>query len=66
MPKMKTSRSARKRFIRTGTGKIMHYTTGHRHLLEKKRTRRKRAHLKKQVVFPGDLSRVKALLPYMK
>jgi large subunit ribosomal protein L35 len=65
MPKMKTSRAARKRFLRTGKGKILHYTTGHRHLLEKKRTRRKRAQLKKQEVSPGDRKRVKRLLPYL-
>lgn len=65
MPKMKTNRAAYKRFRRTGTGKIMHFSTGHRHLLEKKRTRRKRTYRKKVPVPASEAQKVKSLLPYL-
>jgi len=46
MPKMKTKRSAAKRFKKTGSGKIVHHQGGHRHLSTKKSPKRKR-HLRK-------------------
>jgi len=46
MPKMKTKRSAAKRFKKTGSGKIIHHQGGHRHLSTKKSPKRKR-HLRK-------------------
>ncbi|MER3396419.1 MAG: 50S ribosomal protein L35 [Acidimicrobiia bacterium] len=42
MPKMKTSRSAAKRFRLTGTGKIMRRRAYRSHLLRKMSSRRKR------------------------
>jgi len=36
MPKMKTHSGAKKRFKKTGTGKITHERAGRRHLLESK------------------------------
>ena len=35
MPKMKTKRSAAKRFKKTGSGKIVHFQGGYRHLSTK-------------------------------
>ena len=42
MPKMKTKRSAAKRFTVTGTGKLMRFKANKRHILTKKSTKRKR------------------------
>ena len=42
MPKMKTHSGAKKRFKRTGSGKIMHEQTNMRHKLEGKSSRRTR------------------------
>jgi len=47
MPKMKTKKSAAKRFKKTGSGKIVHHQGGHRHLSTKKSPKRKR-HLRKE------------------
>ena len=41
MPKMKTKKSAAKRFKKTGSGKIVHHRSGHRHLATKKSQKRK-------------------------
>ena len=46
MPKMKTKKSAAKRFKKTGSGKIVHFQSGNRHLATKKSPKRKR-HLRK-------------------
>ncbi|NQU67496.1 MAG: 50S ribosomal protein L35 [Candidatus Marinimicrobia bacterium] len=42
MPKVKTRKSAAKRFRKTGTGKLKHGHTGARHLLTRKSKDRKR------------------------
>ena len=42
MPKMKTKKSAAKRFKKTGSGKIVHHQGGNRHLATKKSPKRKR------------------------
>jgi len=47
MPKMKTKKAIKKRFKKTGTGKLMRCKQGRRHILTKKTSKRKR-HLKKQ------------------
>ncbi len=47
MPKMKTKKSAAKRFKKTGSGKIVHHQGGHRHLSTTKSPKRKR-HLRKE------------------
>jgi len=62
--KMKTNRSAAKRFRVTGSGKVMHFRAGKSHLLRKKNRKRKR-HLKKAVeLSSANLSAVKKLIPY--
>lgn len=62
MPKMKTNRSAAKRFKRTGTGKIKRRRSGKSHILTKKSTKRKRRLRKSTLVSKADEQRVKRLL----
>lgn len=64
MPKLKTRKSASKRFKITGTGKILRRGRGIRHLLEHLSTAQKRKRKRKCRVNESDLSRVKAMLPY--
>jgi len=62
MPKMKTNKTAAKRFRRTGTGELRRLQSMRQHLFEKKSSRRTR-HLDGEVaVHPGDAKRVKRLL----
>ena len=42
MPKMKTKKSAAKRFSKTGSGKVKYNKSGNRHLSTKKSPNRKR------------------------
>jgi large subunit ribosomal protein L35 len=64
MPKIKTNRSAAKRFKKTGTGKIKrsHSFTGH--ILTKRTTKRKRHLRKSTLIDKADLKKVKRLIPY--
>jgi large subunit ribosomal protein L35 len=62
MPKLKTSRSARKRFRKTGTGKIRRYQAFTNHILTKKTSKRKRKLRKGALVHPADMKRIKRLL----
>ncbi|HKA03653.1 MAG TPA: 50S ribosomal protein L35 [Acidimicrobiales bacterium] len=62
MPKMKTSKTAAKRFRKTGTGKLRREQAMRQHLFEKKpstRTRRLAGYVE---VHPGDRKRIKRLL----
>jgi large subunit ribosomal protein L35 len=62
MPKMKTSRTAAKRFKRTGSGKLQRQQAMRQHLFEKKSSTRTRR-LKGNVdVHPGDIKKIKRLL----
>lgn len=62
MPKMKTHSGAKKRFRKTGSGKIMHEKAGKRHLLEHKSSRLTRRLSRDQVLAPADAKRVEKLL----
>lgn len=64
MPKMKTRRSAAKRFSKTGTGKLKRNKSYRSHILTKKSPKRKRQLRRSGLVSATDLSRVKLLLPY--
>ncbi len=64
--KMKTTKSAAKRFKITGSGKIVAYGAGHSHHLEKKGMKRKKRQLKKRAVEKEDLKNIKAILPYLR
>jgi large subunit ribosomal protein L35 len=62
--KLKTHKGAKKRFRKTGTGKLMHYPAYKRHILTSKRRNRKRRLSSSRRVAPGDVYRIAALLPY--
>ena len=62
MPKLKTNRAARKRFRKTGTGKIRRNQAYASHILTKKTTKRKRALRRGKLVHPADEKRIKRLL----
>ena len=64
--KMRTTKSAAKRFKITGSGEIMAYGAGHSHHLEKKSMKRKKNQLKKREVLKKDLKNIKPLIPYLK
>ena len=62
MPKMKTKKSAAKRFKKTGSGKIVHHQGGNRHLSTKKSPKRKR-HLRKDTnLSKAMVSRTKKMI----
>lgn len=62
MPKMKTHSGAKKRFRKTGSGKLMREQAGKRHLLEHKSSRRTRRLSSDQLVAPADVKPVKKML----
>ena len=62
MPKMKTSKTAAKRFKTTGTGRVRRQQSMRQHLFEKKPSTRTRR-LKGEVdVHPTDAKKIKRLL----
>ncbi len=65
MPKLKTRRSAAKRFRTTGSGKIRRRKAFKNHLLEHKSTARKRNLSKLAVVNERDAENVRLMLPYL-
>ncbi len=62
--KMKTNRSAAKRFKVTGSGKLKRRKAGKSHLLEEKPARRKRRLRRPALVGKEEMERMKRLLPY--
>ena len=65
MPKMKTKKSAAKRYSFTGTGKVKYKKQNLRHILTKKSSKRKR-NLRHGGILSSDNTAVikKRLLPY--
>ncbi|HDP24957.1 MAG TPA: 50S ribosomal protein L35 [Deltaproteobacteria bacterium] len=63
--KVKTNRSAAKRFSRTGSGKIKRNKAYARHLLSSKTTKRKRKLRRSTLVDSANLVGVKKMLPYL-
>lgn len=63
MPKIKTNRSASKRFKRTSSGKFKRNKGGGRHLLTGKSPKRRRNLRDAALVSDGDTKRVKGMLP---
>lgn len=66
MPKLKTKRSAAKRFKVTGTGKLMKMKANKNHILNKKTTKRKRRLRKAVEVDQTNVKMMKHMLPYSK
>ena len=64
-PKMKTNRSAAKRFSVTGTGLITFGAKGHRHCLSNKSRKHNRALKKVRYMNKGDSARVARQIPYL-
>jgi large subunit ribosomal protein L35 len=62
MPKLKSSRSASKRFKITKTGKIKRNKAYKSHLLSSKSTKRKRRLRKSTLVVKADQKRLKRML----
>ena len=64
MPKLKTNKSARKRFKLTKKGKLKRFKQGKRHLLTSKSSNRKRS-MRKSILIEGAVGKItKKLLPY--
>ncbi len=62
MPKMKTSKTAAKRFRKTGTGKLRRLQQNRQHLFEKKPSTRTRRLAGEDDVHPGAAKKNKRLL----
>lgn len=62
MPKMKTNRSARKRFKLTKSGKVRRFKAFKGHMRQTKTAKRKRAIRKGVMCAPGDARVAKAML----
>ena len=62
MPKMKTSRGAKKRFRLSGAGKLLRRHAMRSHNLEKKSSKRRRSFRKTQGLAGSDAKSVKKLL----
>ena len=63
MPKIKTNRSAAKRFKKTGSGKYAFAKSHANHILTKKTTKRKRSLRQAQLIKTSDMKEVRRLLP---
>ncbi len=65
MPKLKTRKSAAKRFRATGSGKIVRRKAFKNHMLQHKTTARKSRLSKLTVVDERDEENVRGMLPYL-
>jgi large subunit ribosomal protein L35 len=63
MPKIKTNRSAAKRFKKTGTGKIVYHKSFGSHILSTKSRKRKRSLRKSPIVDKSNMKMIKLMLP---
>jgi len=64
MPKLKTHKTAAKRFRISGTGKVMRSKQGSSHLRRNKSKRVKRQYGEMIPLAAADQKRIKLLLPY--
>ena len=65
MPKMKTNRSAAKRFKVTGTGKLKRFKAYKRHILTKKSAKTKRNLRHATMVDSTNVKTMKKIMPYL-
>ena len=65
MPKMKTKRSAAKRFKVTGSGKLKRNKAYRRHILTKKSPKTKRNLRQATTVDASNVKNMKQILPYI-
>tara|TARA_Y100000768_G_scaffold107954_1_gene79312 strand:+ start:516 stop:770 length:255 start_codon:yes stop_codon:yes gene_type:complete len=66
MPKLKTKSSLKKRFSRTGTGKIKFKPAGKRHGMSKRSNKFIRNTKRSAIMSPGDSALIDHMLPYNK
>ena len=66
MPKLKTKSSIKKRFARTGTGKIKFKPAGKRHGMSKRSNKFIRNTKKSSIMTSGDATLIEHMLPYNK
>ena len=64
MPKLKTNRSAAKRFKITKNGKIKKRNAGRRHILGNKKRKKKRNLRQNGYISEADEKHIRRLLPY--
>jgi large subunit ribosomal protein L35 len=64
MPKIKTRKSAAKRYALTGSGKVRYKKQGLRHILTKKSRKRKRRLRRGATLDAAELKRARQLIPY--
>ena len=64
MPKMKTKKTAAKRFKKTATGKLKYSHMGGSHILTNKNRKHKRRLGSKSLVDSADLKRIAKTIPY--
>lgn len=62
MPKMKSRRSAVKRFKLTAKGKILRHKANHSHILTKKSRKRKRRLKEGVLVARSDIKRIRTFI----
>ena len=65
MPKMKTNRSAAKRFKQSGNGKLIRNKAYKSHILTKKSTKRKRNLRQHAVTDATNVKNMKKIMPYL-
>lgn len=65
MPKLKTNKSAAKRFSKTATGKLKRMKAGKQHILTKKSTKLKRGLRRATLVDKTNEKNMKKILPYI-
>lgn len=65
MPKLKTKKSAAKRFKKTGTGELKRMKAYKSHILTKKSAKRKRNLRKAAMTVPANAKVMKKILPYL-
>lgn len=65
MPKLKTNRSAAKRFKATGSGKLKRNKAYKSHILTKKSPKRKRNLRKTTITDATNVKNMKKILPYL-
>ena len=65
MPKIKTVKGVKERLKVTGTGKLLGFRPGRRHLLGGKSSKTKRHLRRSRLVSPSEERKIKALMPYL-
>ncbi|NLW82006.1 MAG: 50S ribosomal protein L35 [Desulfovibrionales bacterium] len=65
MSKVKTNRSAAKRFTVTGSGKVRRSHANMRHILTKKSPKRKRQLRQSTTAAPSCVAAIRRLVPYI-